>query len=96
MRKVPDSWIFEPWKMPTNLLQTSNETNSQPIAIPRVDLALATRESKSKLHALRETQAVRTGKEAVVDKHTSRKTPRPPTKVKSAKFTSKQQLGFNF
>ncbi|MEY3469139.1 MAG: Cryptochrome-like protein cry2, partial [Pseudomonadota bacterium] len=64
--------------------------------IPLVDLSIATRESKSKLHALRKTPDVRAGKEAVVDKHASRKTLRQPNKSKSAKFETKQQLGFNF
>ena len=96
MRNVPDSWIFEPWKMPANLQQASTERSKTVIAIPVVDLALATRESKDKLHALRQTQAVRVGKEAVVDKHASRKTLRQPHKGKSAKFVPKQQLGFNF
>ena len=96
MRKVPDSWIFEPWKMPSNLQSISNEIGSSAIAIPLVDLSIATRESKSKLHALRKTPAVRAGKEAVVDKHASRKTLRQPNKSKSAKFETKQQLGFNF
>ena len=96
MRKVPDSWIFEPWKMPSNLQSISNLIESSAIAIPLVDLSIATRESKSKLHALRKTPAVRAGKEAVVDKHASRKTLRQPNKSKSAKFETKQQLGFNF
>jgi hypothetical protein len=75
---------------------SSNEIGSSAIAIPLVDLSIATRESKSRLHALRKTPAVRAGKEAVVDKHASRKTLRQPNKSKSAKFETKQQLGFNF
>jgi len=96
MRKVPDSWIFEPWKLPSNLQSISNESGSRFITIPLVDLSIATRESKSKLHALRKTPTVREGKEAVVDKHASRKTLRRPNKNKSAKFDSEEQLGFNF
>jgi len=95
MRKVPDSWLFEPWKMPANLQSAANESAISAIAIPAVELTLATRESKDKLHALRKTQAVRAGKEAVIDKHASRKTLRQPNKSKSAKFDS-AQLGFNF
>ena len=95
MRKVPDSWLFEPWKMPASLQPAANESASSAIAIPVVELTLATRESKDKLHALRKTQAVRAGKEAVIDKHASRKTLRQPNKSKSAKFDS-AQLGFNF
>ena len=96
MRQVPDTWLFEPWKMPANLEQTSSKGSDTVIPIPVVDLALATRESKERLHALRKTQEVRAGKEAVIDKHASRKTLRQPNRGKSAKFVSKQQLGFNF
>jgi len=96
MRKVPDTWLFEPWKMPANLQQVSNGRCSNLITTPVVDLAVTTRESKNKLHALRKTHAVRVGNEAVVDKHASRKPLRRPVKVKSAKSISKQQLGFNF
>jgi deoxyribodipyrimidine photo-lyase len=96
MRKIPDAWLFEPWKMPPNIQFASNEIESIDITTPVIDLAIATRESKNKLYALRNTQAVRAGKEAVVGKHASRKTLRQPSKAKSAKFNSKQQLGFNF
>jgi len=96
MRKIPDTWLFEPWKMSTHLQPVSNETGNSFITTPLVDLAFATRESKNKLHTLRKTEAVRAGKDAVVDKHASRKTLRQPSKAKSAKFVSKQQLGFNF
>jgi len=75
--------------------ETFNGLLSASIAIPAVELTLATRESKDKLHALRKTQSVRAGKEAVIDKHASRKTLRQPIKSKSAKFDS-AQLGFNF
>jgi hypothetical protein len=39
---------------------------------------------------------VRQGKEAVVEKHASRKTTPRTTKAKSIKTNSDQQLGFNF
>jgi len=96
MREVPDTWLFEPWRMPSHLRPVSIEGKSNSIATPVVDLALATRESKSKLHALRKTQAVRAGNAAVVDKHASRTPLRRSTQSKSAKLVSKQQLGFNF
>ena len=96
MRKVPDTWLFEPWKMPSDLQPISNETGKSVITAPLVDLAFATQESKNKLHALRKTEAVRAGKDAVLDKHASRKTLRQTNKAKSTKHFSKQQLGFNF
>jgi len=96
MRQVPDTWLFEPWKMPRNLESTLSKRIGMGIPVPVVDLATATRESKDRLHALRKTQEVRAGKEAVIHKHASRKTLRQPSKGKSAKLGSVQQLGFNF
>ena len=96
MRKVPNVWIYEPWKMPTHLQDTSSDVSNTAIAIPVVDLALSTRDSKNKLHALRKTQAVHDGNEAVIEKHASRKTRREPSKRKPVKFVSEQQLGFDF
>jgi hypothetical protein len=54
------------------------------------------RESKHKLHVRRNTTEVRNGKEAVIEKHASRMTPRRATKAKSTTTNSDQQLGFNF
>ena len=96
MRRIPDPWLFEPWKMPATLQPSKGATDHALIANPVVDLAFALRESKNKLHARRQTQEVRMLNEAVVDKHASRKTLRQPTKSKSAKLISDQQLGFNF
>jgi hypothetical protein len=48
------------------------------------------------LHTLRKTTEVRQGKEAVVEKNASRKTPRRTSKPRSIKTNSDQQLGFNF
>jgi len=96
MRQVQDTWLFEPWKIPANLEPTLSKRIGMGIPVPVVDLATATRESKDRLHALRKTQEVRAGKEAVIDKHASRKTLRQPSKGKSAKLRSEQQLGFNF
>jgi deoxyribodipyrimidine photo-lyase len=97
MRSVPDSWLLEPWKMPNSHLLKSNEAGRiSALAIPVVDLALATREAKHKLYYLRKTESVRAGKEAVIDKHTSRKSQRQFASKRSSNLETKQQLGFNF
>jgi deoxyribodipyrimidine photo-lyase len=88
MRDVPDTWLFEPWHMPGHL--------SRAPAQPVVDLATATRESKQRLHARRQTSDVKAGKKAVIDKHASRKIMHPRKRASPQQPPDKQQLGFDF
>ncbi len=94
MRRVPDPWLFEPWRMPAHL-QTQLGLASD-ITQPLVDLALATRASKERLHARRQQADVKAGKRAVVDKHASRKTLRNRRSALSRVNPTEQQLGFDF
>jgi deoxyribodipyrimidine photo-lyase len=96
MRHIPNTWLFEPWKMPVELQHAVGIRPGSELATPVVDLAVATRESKHMLHARRNTTEVRNGKEAVIEKHASRMTLRRSTKAKSATTSSEQQLGFDF
>ena len=96
MRHVPNTWLFEPWKMPIELQHSVGIKPGSELATPMVDLALATKESKHRLHARRNTTEVRNGKEAVIEKHASRKTPRRASKAQPTKTSSQQQLGFDF
>ena len=81
LRKVPDTWLFEPWHMPHTMqahlgIFVGNDTHSDAVstlAQPVVDLAQATREAKQLLHNRRQTDEVKAAKKAVVDKHASRK-----------------------
>lgn len=72
MRKVPDTWLFEPWRMPP---EHQARCGLQPgeIAQPLVDLEQATREAKAKLHGVRARPEVKAGKAAIIEKHGSRK-----------------------
>ena len=96
MRHVPNTWLFEPWKMPIELQHSVGIRPGSELATPLVDLALATKESKHMLHARRNTTEVRKGKDAVIEKHASRKMPRRATKAKPTTTGSEQQLGFDF
>ncbi len=73
LRRVPDSWIFEPWLMPPELQQRCGLRLGIDIAQPVVDLEAATRAAKQRLYALRGQPEVRAAKAAIVDKHGSRK-----------------------
>jgi deoxyribodipyrimidine photo-lyase len=85
LRKVPDSWLFEPWRMPAEL-QQRHGLQAGEIAKPLVDLETATRLAKQRLFALRARPDVKAAKTAIVDKHGSRKrtvAPRQKTVAKS-------------
>jgi deoxyribodipyrimidine photo-lyase len=77
MRRVPDTWLFEPWLMPPEVQRhcglTVGSGPEDDIPMPVVDLAEATRTSKAALHARRAEPGVKAGKQAIVDKHASRK-----------------------
>ena len=77
MRRVPDTWLFEPWLMPPEVLRHCGLTvGSGPdadIPLPVVDLAEATRTAKAALHARRAEPGVKAGKKTIVEKHASRK-----------------------
>jgi deoxyribodipyrimidine photo-lyase len=77
MRRVPDTWLFEPWLMPPEVQRHCGLTvGSGPdadIPMPVVDLAEATRTSKAALYARRSDPSVKAGKKAIVEKHASRK-----------------------
>jgi deoxyribodipyrimidine photo-lyase len=101
MKTVPDEWIFEPWKMPTDLLYSEPCQDGSVFLEPIVDLAMTTRQSKEKVHARRKNAEVRIGNNAVVEKHASRKNLHRSSKKNAIKKEQQethtsQQLGFNF
>jgi deoxyribodipyrimidine photo-lyase len=75
MRRVPDAWLFEPWRMPADLQARCGVRVGDDIPMPIVDLALATRQAKARLHGLRAQPEVRAAKAAIVEKHGSRRLP---------------------
>ena len=72
MRRVPDTWLFEPWRMPANVQAEYGVTVGQDIALPLVDLEAATRTAKQRLYARRGQSAVRQAKVAIIERHASR------------------------
>ena len=87
MRKVPDTWLFEPWKMPDEL-KAKLGIGIDEIPTPLVDLEQATREGKAKLYAVRTRPEVRAGKTAIVEKHASRSIPREGSRSRTASRTT--------
>ena len=80
LRKVPDSWLFEPWRMPAELQRRHGLQPGVDIPEPLVDLEVATRLAKQRLFALRAQAEVKAAKAAIVDKHGSRKRSAPRSK----------------
>ncbi len=93
MRKVPDTYLFEPWNMPQALQDQLGIRVGVEIPLPIVDLTIATKEAKSRLYGRRQQAEVRVAKQAVLEKHGSRKTMHR-TMAKTA--PAKAQLGFDF
>lgn len=75
LRRLPDAWIFEPWRLPPELQSRYGFRVGEDWPMPVVDLAQATREAKARLHARRAQPAVRAAKAAILDKHGSRAVP---------------------
>jgi deoxyribodipyrimidine photo-lyase len=94
MRKVPDSWLFEPWRMPLELQIRYGVTVGHDIAMPLVDLEQATRLAKEKLFGLRSQPAVREAQAAIVEKHGSRRRGRDRTGGKAVLDGGQLTLGF--
>ena len=74
MRRVPDTWLFEPWRMPETVQAQCGVVVGRDIPMPLVDLEAAIRANKQRLHARRKQPAVRAATAEVVEKHASRKT----------------------
>ena len=100
MRRVPDTWLFEPWRMPPELqerLGLSVGKGAQfDIPEPLVDLPAATREAKAKLHALRAQPQVRAGKAKIIQKHASRAARDPQSKKRGVTQASSSQISLGF
>ena len=73
LRRVPNSWLFEPWRMSAEVQSRCGVRVGEDIALPQVELADALRESKNRMHALRRQASVRSAKAAVVERHGSRR-----------------------
>ncbi len=107
MRRVPDTWLFEPWRMPPEVQRhcglSVGRAPEDAIALPLVELADATRSAKAALHARRAQPEVQAGKKAIVDQHASRRVPDKLQRKRQGKSTTSAaptpphpQLGFDF
>jgi deoxyribodipyrimidine photo-lyase len=94
LRQVPDSWLYEPWRMAHHSPATTDTPTSTLITHPVMDLQEDTREAKQRLHARRKNTDVQAAKKAVIEKHASRKT--LSRRSTASKPTAAKLLGFDF
>jgi len=95
LRRVPDTWLLEPWKMPDSLQAQHNVFVGKDLSVPIVELETSTRAAKQKLYALRAQAQVRAAKREVVQKHGSRKR-LVNVKQKSVSTPASPQQTFDF
>ena len=82
MARVPDAWLFEPWRMPPDIQARCGVQVGVDIPLSLVELDTATREAKARVHALRAQPDVRAAKAAIVARHGSRRRPDAPRRGK--------------
>ena len=76
MRRVPDAWLFEPWRMPESIAQRCGLRLGQDIPHPPVDLAVAIQAAKIRFYARRSSPEVKALEPGLVERHGARG-PRP-------------------
>ena len=87
LRRVPDAWLFEPWRMPEAVQARCGVRIGVDWPMPLVDIEVATREAKARLHQRRALPEVKAAKAGIVLRHGSRQRPsivRQATKVDPA------------
>ncbi|MES2719646.1 MAG: FAD-binding domain-containing protein [Pseudomonadota bacterium] len=94
MRRVPDSWLFEPWRMPVSVQQRCGITLGEHLAEPIVDLSEATRAAKTRLLSRRAQTDVRAGKADIVNKHASRRKTAPRRTTQDRQAEASTQLSW--
>jgi deoxyribodipyrimidine photo-lyase len=94
LRRVPDSWLFEPWRMPAELQARCGLRVGVEIAEPLVDIEAATRAAKKRLFELRAQPEVRAAIAQIVDKHGPRKRTVTGSKSSAKKPTAQMILEF--
>lgn len=93
MRRVPEAWLFEPWRMPAETQARCGVRVGIDLPWPPVELETALREAKSRVHALRAQPVVQAGEAAIVRRHASRVGRREqPSRRRSAAEQAQQAL----
>lgn len=73
LRRVPDAWLFEPWRMPPDLQRRCGVRIGVDWPQPVVDLDVALRAAKARLHARRQQPQLRAEATTLALRHGSRR-----------------------
>ena len=93
LKRVPDAWLFEPWRMPDAVQARCGVRVGLDWPLPVVDLELATREAKARLHQRRALPEVKAAEADIVRRHGSRSRAAEQTgRTRSAAEAAQQSL----
>ncbi|WP_291009682.1 deoxyribodipyrimidine photo-lyase/cryptochrome family protein [Hydrogenophaga sp.] len=93
LRRVPDAWLLEPWRMPPSVQARCGVRLGLDWPLPVVDLEYATREAKTRLHQRRALPEVKAGEADIVRRHGSRSRAAEQTgRTRSAAEAAQQSL----
>ena len=87
LQRVPDEWIFEPWKMPVDVQANCGVIIGRDWPMPIVELAEATRVAKQRMHERRGISSVKQLNSKVLDRHGSKANRHSATKRKRGGIT---------
>ena len=104
LRRVPETWLFEPWRMPAEVQQRCGvRVGADPEAdlpLPPVDLESALRSARDRVHAVRARPEVRAATAGIVQRHGSRVNRDGrglgPRRIRPAPATDTPQLSLEF
>lgn len=72
LAQVPDSWILQPWLMPSAMQQRVGCVIGRDYPAPLVEIDAAMRHAKMRMSAVRQNDAIKAETSRVVEKHASR------------------------
>jgi len=72
MQRVPDTWLFEPWRMSPEVQARCGVLVGEDVPMPLVELEGATRVAKQRMHALRTDPALVAGQDEIIRRHGSK------------------------
>lgn len=71
LKKVPDAWLFEPWKMTQEIQTRCGVMVGEDWPIPVVDLTLSTSQAKKRVHEFRANLGMKKINAVILERHGS-------------------------
>jgi deoxyribodipyrimidine photo-lyase len=99
LRRVPDTWIFEPWKMTPEIQAKCGVIIGVDWPEPIVDLQAATHLAKKRLHERKSSSVVKQFNAGIVNRLASKQRPKQSNQTRrdrGVELTDHNQLNFDF